>query len=220
MPYFKYRPKKWSVWNYIPQLTLPNEQHLSEFVRQFPIHSIIVDVGSGGRVISPNVITFDKYITAGTDVIGDIHSMPFETESVDGVICTATLEHIENPWVAAKEFYRILKPGGKVYIVTPFMQGYHPDPDDYWRFTEKGLVKLFENFKRLDSGTSHGSGSGVSWALIDFFRAFSDNRYISELLGITARFIFFWIKYFDIYLGRKKNNNLFASCYYFIGQKL
>jgi SAM-dependent methyltransferase len=220
MPYYKATMGKNSIWGKLPLVTLPNEAHLEDFLAIFPPEAIILDVGSGGRVLSPTVITVDKFITENTRVIGDIHNLPFLDESVDCIISTGTFEHIEDPWLAAKEFYRLLKKGGRVYIGTPFMQGYHPDPKDYWRFTEDGLIKIFGAFVRIDSGTLMGSGSGLSWAINDFFRALSDNHIISELLGVAARFIFFWVKYFDLILKRKRNNGLFASGYYFIGQKL
>ncbi len=220
MPYYKAKIGKPSIWEKLPLVTLPNEKHLEGFLAVFPPQAVILDVGSGGRLLSPRVITVDKFITDNTKVIGDIHTLPFLDETVDCIISTGTFEHVEDPWLAAKEFHRVLKKGGRVYIGTPFMQGYHPDPSDFWRFTDEGLAKLFGMFKRLDSGTLMGSGSGLSWAINDFFRALSDNQFISELLGVAARFMFFWVKYFDLILKRKRNNRLFASGYYFIGEKL
>lgn len=217
MPYYKARDI--SIWAYLPNLTLPNEKHLNDFLEALPADAVVVDIGSGGRLLSPAVITVDKFITKNTKVLGDIHDLPFLDETVDCIISTGTLEHIEDPWLAAREFHRILKKGGKVYIATPFMQGYHPDPSDFWRFTEDGLVRLFGMFRKVESGTLMGSGSGLSWAINDFFRAFSDNKVISELLGIIARYAFFWVRYFDLILKQKKNNRLFASGYFFIGEK-
>jgi SAM-dependent methyltransferase len=218
MPYYKMKSRKRTLWSCLPPVTLPNNTHLENFLKTVPAETDIIDIGSGGRFISPGIITFDKFITDNTKVIGDIHDLPFKAESVDCIICTGTLEHVENPWRAADEFERILKTGGVVYIGTPFMQGYHPDPADYWRFTEAGLISLFKRFTRIDSGSLMGSGSGLSWALNDFFRSLSDNKRVSESLGIFARYLFFWVKYFDLFLRRKKDN-LFASGFYFVGKK-
>lgn len=207
------------IWHYLPNPTLPNEEHLNALLERLPRASLIADIGSGGRLVSPDIITFDRFVTNNTKVIGDIHHLPFRSGSLDCIICTGTLEHVENPWLVVNEFFRVLKSGGMVYIATPFMQGYHPDPADYWRFTEEGLRTLCKSFKRLDSGCLMGSGSGLSWAITDFFRAFSDGKFLSELFGIAARFMFVWVKYFDLVLKRKRNNALFASGYYFIGGK-
>ncbi len=217
MPYYK--GTRFSIWHFMPNLTLPRDAHLNGFLGTLPAGGVILDIGSGGRFINQEVVSYDKFVTGNTKVVGDIHQLPFKDGSADCVICTGTLEHIEDPWLAAREMHRVLKPGGKAYIAAPFMQGYHPDPADYWRFTEQGLMRLFPGLRRIDSGCLQGSGSGLSWALIDFFRAQSDSRYVSEGLGVIARFAFFWVKYFDVILRRRKNNRLFASGYFFIGMK-
>jgi SAM-dependent methyltransferase len=217
-PYYGYY-KRFSIWKYLPTVTRPNEDHLHHFLSQLPPAAIIADLGSGGRFLNSKTITFDRFITENTRVIGDMHNLPFKQNSIDCVICTGTLEHIDNPWAAVDELFRVVKQNGKIYIVIPFMQGYHPDPSDFWRFTETGLIKLCGKFNKVDSGCFAGGGSGLSWALVDFFRSFSDNKYISELLGILARLLFFWVKYFDLILIKNRNNNLFASGYFFIGEK-
>lgn len=219
MPYFK--SSEFSVWNILPEVTLSdNERQLRDFLKKFPEASTIVDIGAGGRYLSDRIITFDKYISENIMVLGDIHDLPFQDSSLDCIICTGTLEHIEDPKQAIQEFSRVLKLGGYCYISTPFMQGYHPDPTDYWRFTLEGLQMLFKDFQILEKGIAAGSGSGLSWALIDFFKAFSCNHYLSEFLGMCARFFFFWVKYFDFALRKKDNNKLFASAYYIICKKV
>ncbi len=217
MPYYK--NLEFSLWNYLPKVTLPNEKHLISFIKKFGNGSIILDIGSGGRIISEKIITVDKFYTTNTKVLADIHFLPFRDNSVDLIICTGTLEHIENPWIAVNEFKRVLKKNGYCYTGVPFMQGYHLDPSDYWRFTMEGLKILFKDFYIEEVGVLMGSSSGLSWAINDFFRSFSDNRFISELLGIIARFLFFYVKYFDFILRKKQNNKLFASGYYIIARK-
>lgn len=217
MPYYK--SSKFSLWNYLPKVTLSNEKHLNSFIKRYEDESIILDIGSGGRFVSEKIITVDKFHAINTKVVADIHCLPFRDNSIDLIICTGTLEHVENPWIAVNEFKRILKNNGYCYIATPFMQGYHPDPSDYWRFTIEGLKFLFKDFYIEESGVSMGSGSGLSWAINDFFRSFSDKRFVSELLGIMARFLFFYVKYFDFLLKNKQNNKLFASGYYIIARK-
>lgn len=217
MPYYKI--SNFSVWNYLPKVTLPNEKHLISFIKKFGNESIILDIGSGGRIITEKIITVDKFYTANTKVIADIHFLPFRDNSINLIICTGTMEHIENPWIAVREFKRVLKNDGYCYVSVPFMQGYHPDPSDYWRFTMEGLKILFKDFYIEEAGVLMGSGSGLSWAINDFFRSFSDKRFVSELLGVIARFLFFYVKYFDLILRKKQNNKLFASGYYIIARK-
>jgi ubiquinone/menaquinone biosynthesis C-methylase UbiE len=45
--------------------------------------------------------------------------LPHPSESFDYVTCIEGLEHLENPFNALREFYRILKSGGKIYVSIP-----------------------------------------------------------------------------------------------------
>lgn len=63
----------------------------------------------------------------------------------DWVISTFVLEHVADPWKAAKEKARVCKDGGYIYVAIPFSQVMHPHETfgDYWRFTPQGLRVLF-----------------------------------------------------------------------------
>jgi SAM-dependent methyltransferase len=52
-------------------------------------------------------------------VRGDIGALPFRSEFFDLVISRSVVEHLENPARVFQEFFRVLKPGGCVVIVTP-----------------------------------------------------------------------------------------------------
>ena len=45
--------------------------------------------------------------------------LPHPSESFDYVTCIEGLEHLENPFNAIREFHRILKPGGRIYLSVP-----------------------------------------------------------------------------------------------------
>lgn len=59
------------------------------------------------------------------------------------ILCWALLEHVENPFQVAQNISKFLAPGGKVYFVGPWVWGYHPYPDDYWRISFSGIKTLF-----------------------------------------------------------------------------
>lgn len=92
----------------------------------------------------------DKY---SPTILGDIHSIPLENKSVDGVLCLSVLEHLHNPQLAIKEMNRILSDGGKLLAYTHFIYPYHARNgiyEDYYRFTETAIKDLFKDFSRIE----------------------------------------------------------------------
>jgi SAM-dependent methyltransferase len=65
--------------------------------------------------------------------------MPFESGSFDTIICTDVIEHIWRHDVLWPEIARVLAPGGKAIIGTPFMYWLHEEPHDYFRWTPHAL---------------------------------------------------------------------------------
>lgn len=69
----------------------------------------------------------------------------------DLVLCTEVLEHTLQPFDAVKEIHRILKPGGRALITTPYNFRIHGPLPDCWRFTEHGLRALFSKGFNIES---------------------------------------------------------------------
>ncbi len=79
-------------------------------------------------------------------------------EPFDLVICCHVLEHTRAPGRAARNIEGLLGPGGLAYVATPWSQAFHAAPDDYWRFSARGLALMF---KRLEVVSSFYSGGDV-----------------------------------------------------------
>lgn len=77
-------------------------------------------------------------------------------EPFDLVICSHVLEHTRNPGRAARNIQRAIRPGGHTYIATPWSQAFHATPDDYWRFSIRGLVQLFGDIEMVSAFYSGG----------------------------------------------------------------
>lgn len=75
-------------------------------------------------------------------VISDDGLLPLPDASVDLVLSTQVLEHAADPQVYVRECARVLRPGGKLLLSTHGVMFYHPDPEDYWRWTPAGLAVL------------------------------------------------------------------------------
>jgi SAM-dependent methyltransferase len=50
---------------------------------------------------------------------GDLGHLPFPPDSFDIVISRSVVEHLEDPRLVFREFFRVLRPGGTVVVVTP-----------------------------------------------------------------------------------------------------
>jgi SAM-dependent methyltransferase len=70
--------------------------------------------------------------------------VPIADESVDAVLSTQVLEHVPAPALYLSECRRVLRPGGRLLLSTHGFMVYHPDPDDFWRWTCAGLREAVE----------------------------------------------------------------------------
>jgi ubiquinone/menaquinone biosynthesis C-methylase UbiE len=96
--------------------------------------------------------------------VGPLHDMPIESELFDAVICTQVLEHLEWPRESVKEMFRVLKPGGRLFMTVPMAHGEHQIPYDFFRYTSFGLRSICQHagFSQID--IKPFGGFCVRWA--------------------------------------------------------
>jgi SAM-dependent methyltransferase len=82
----------------------------------------------------------------GVERIEDIHALSFAEGSVGTVLILETLEHVENPFLAMAEIFRVLRPGGLVVASCCMDFPVHEHPADYWRLTPQGFDLLLRRF--------------------------------------------------------------------------
>lgn len=51
--------------------------------------------------------------------VSDLHAFPLGDRTFDTVISCESIEHLERPRLACREFARVLKSGGRAYVTTP-----------------------------------------------------------------------------------------------------
>ena len=51
--------------------------------------------------------------------VANINDIPFKESSLDAVICSEVLEHVDSPEQSVKELIRVLKPGGILALSVP-----------------------------------------------------------------------------------------------------
>ena len=130
-----------------------------KYITEFSKGHIVLDLGCGssriiqklqeeGRGIgldfSYNKLHYLKNKVEGMYVCGNVQKLGFKDESVDCVIYSNVIEHINSPKDSIAEITRVLKEGGCLILATP----------DYgsksWRLIEKvyDLIKLGNSYKK------------------------------------------------------------------------
>jgi SAM-dependent methyltransferase len=135
----------------------------------------ILDVGCR---VAPYKPLFDAIAAAydGNDIeSGPLVKYVAPAETLDGVddgaydlvLCTQVLHLVRRPERALAAFARVLGEGGYLFLTTSGVYPFHPDPNDYWRWTQQGLPALFEDVPGLElvELVPHG-GSGATLAII------------------------------------------------------
>lgn len=183
----------------------------------------VLNLGSGPKRVSKdkNVLNVDMYKFPDVDIVSDISNLPFEDESVGGVVMESVLEHLKEPERAVNEIKRVLKPGGYLYVNLPWFYPFHPSPSDYRRWSIPGLRRIFCDFEFVDSGVRAGPFSALvvnlSYLLALVF-SFGFTRIYGILLHIFL-LILFPIKFLDIVFASLPRSTDAAAELYFISRK-
>jgi len=133
-------------FNYFEERTGATE-HDERRVHEFILSKInsnptsVLDVGAGSAWVakhfnntSVNVISLDlskrnvekaKSIFTGTNhspIVADSFNLPFASNSLEIVIASEIIEHVLDPQKFIYELFRVVKPGGKLIVTTPYKE--------------------------------------------------------------------------------------------------
>ncbi len=182
---------------------------------------LVLNIGSGNSPRQGGVVNVDMMDYENVDIVCDIHALPFKDNSVDAIMNVAVLEHVCEPTAVLKEVHRVLKPGGRVFSVIPFMQPFHASPHDYQRYTLPGIEFLHRDFQKMDSGVFSGPVSGALWVLQECLASIFSfgSSSLRNLLTICLMCLTWPIKFLDILAMRLPTAQNVASNFYFHGSK-
>ena len=131
-----------------------HDRQLKRYASEY-LSGHLVDIGCGTK---PYKTLLAPYITehigvdhkdtlhdkSNIDRFGTAYDIPAKDSEFDCALCTAVLEHLEEPELAIKECHRVLKRGGVAVYSVPFIWHLHEEPRDFYRFSKYGLKYLFE----------------------------------------------------------------------------
>jgi SAM-dependent methyltransferase len=133
----------------------------------------VIDVGCGDRPYdellsaASEIIGFDVPGNPHADLHGSIEQIPAEDASFDVALCLQVIEHVPDPSLAVRELRRLVRPGGCVLLSTHGINPFHPNPEDLWRWTHRGLERLFHANGDWTSVTvTPGAGTAATVAML------------------------------------------------------
>jgi SAM-dependent methyltransferase len=131
-----------------------HDRQLKQFASKY-FSGRLIDIGCGTKpykdLLAPYItehVGVDHQDTfhdkSNIDRFGAAYNIPVEDSEFDCALCTAVLEHLEEPEHALRECKRVLKQGGIAIYSVPFIWHLHEEPRDFYRFSKYGLKYLFE----------------------------------------------------------------------------
>ena len=130
-----------------------HDRELARFAERYA-RGRLIDIGCGTKpyeaLLAPYVTEHLGVDHEGTlhardriDLFGSAYRIPADDGEFDTALCTAVLEHLEEPEAALRECHRVLKPGGVALYSVPFIWHLHEEPRDFFRYSRFGLEYLF-----------------------------------------------------------------------------
>jgi len=195
----------------------------SELINAYGEDKVILNLGSGPMHIvgRTDIINVDVFAYHEVDIVADVTDLPIEDNSVDLIINTGLLEHVDEPKKVIQEMIRVLRDGGKVVCYLPFMVPFHAAPYDYYRWTILGAQKLFSEFYHIEIGIGSGPTSGMLYVLQEWLSILLSfgSKTLHDILFLALMVITAPIKMLDVLMVKLPYAEKIASGFYVIGEK-
>ncbi|WP_414663856.1 methyltransferase domain-containing protein [Horticoccus sp. 23ND18S-11] len=148
--------------------------HEEKVTRWIGSGKIGTEIGAGASPVpglDPAPIYVDCFKSFGVapnraDYYGHACRLPFHDHALDYVIASHVLEHVANPIAALVEWYRVVRPGGIIYLVVPNRRSMFDHP--------RGLTSVEHMLGDFSAGTTARDAThidefafGVDWSRYD-----------------------------------------------------
>lgn len=129
------------IWEQKPILRALYTAWYEEIVLQLaPGKTLELGGGSGNlKEFAPDVVSTDIVPLPWLDAVADAQNLPFANQSFDNIVLFDVLHHIENVTLFFNEALRVLRPGGRVVMMEPYISlaswpiyhFLHPEPVNF-----------------------------------------------------------------------------------------
>ncbi len=190
----------------------------------------LIDIGCGVKpykdMLSHLVtehVGVDHQITvhdkSNIDLFGTAYKIPADENSFDSAICTAVLEHLEEPEQAIRECHRVLKKGGYAIYSVPFIWQLHEQPRDFFRYSKYGLQYLFEKVGFEVIEVRPLSGFAVTFIQLHLYIIKGKfEKGIIKKMGII-RLYSYLMQRFGLFLNKRDNTKEWTWMYTVVAKK-
>jgi SAM-dependent methyltransferase len=119
-----------ALWHDKPELRLVYEVWFDLLLEQIPRGAVTVEIGAGmgtfaahARARRPDLrwIATELAVTGWNDVVADALRLPFPDACLDAVVGVDVLHHLARPRWFFTEAARVLRPGGRIALVEPWV---------------------------------------------------------------------------------------------------
>lgn len=180
-----------------PEVKFEPEDHLSNQIPSRILDEVsalpgsVLHLSAGGSDRKPpNFVELEYSVFRNTDIVADAHALPFLDNTFDAVVSLNAFEHYHSPERVAEEILRVLKPQGRLFLHTAFIQALHQEPHHYFNATEHGVLRWFRAFEIQSLGVSENFHPATSFAFffsqfLDWTRQTAGDQVANELSSIT-----------------------------------
>jgi SAM-dependent methyltransferase len=104
-------------------------------------------------------LDFDRHY--GPDLVADVTALPLANGSVDRIASNSLFEHVAYPHRIIEESFRVLRSGGVMEVVMPFVWKRHGYPHDYVRLTPDFFERVCRETGFVDVAVDEDGCSGL-----------------------------------------------------------
>ena len=142
--------------------------YLMRYLQKYPLDGEVVGID-----ISSYALQFCRQRGANSLAIASATEVPFQSSSYDLIICIDTIQHLTPAGadlVAIKEFARLLRPGGLLYLRTNSARGHRPlegvDPNQYRRYLIPELKNMIAQAGMQTERATYLNAIPGFWAML------------------------------------------------------